>query len=354
MPLRIYRRSKTGPYWCRGTIAGTYIHESTRCRTRDQAVAYANRRETEILDRHAYGIERTITFAEAALDYLETGGEARFLDRILDYAGPDTLLSQIDNEWLTVAAIELFPNLAPASINRGLIGPVSAVYNRAAHDGRVPFRRFIKRKTPPGRTRWLTPSEAERLIDACMPYTAKIVVLLLGSGMRISEALRASVDDFYPETGQVWIGQTKNGFPRMVKLPQRARDKIIEDLPASGAVLRGRLGQPYTLDQNKTPGMHKAFKAAVERAELPGQVSPHTLRHTWATWYYAATRDYGGLLDLGGWRTANMAQRYRKIAPDTLPDELIKHGWDFTKLGRDLPEIPKQETPFRVIKGGRS
>jgi len=68
-------------------------------------------------------------------------------------------------------------------------------------------------------------------------------------------------------------------------------------------------------------------------AGLGADVTPHVLRHTWATWFYSQTRDFGGLLDLGGWRKADMAQRYRKIAPADLPARLMAHGWDYTQTG---------------------
>ena len=67
------------------------------------------------------------------------------------------------------------------------------------------------------------------------------------------------------------------------------------------------------------------------------------LRHTWATWYYAQTRDFGGLMDLGGWRKADMANRYRKMAPASLVQDLLEAGWDFTDQRR--------RPALRVVQG---
>lgn len=76
MPLKPYKR---GDAWhVRGTVAGKRIRESTGCDTRAQAVAWAIRRECEIIDRHAYGHRATLTFAQAALTYIEAGGEPGF------------------------------------------------------------------------------------------------------------------------------------------------------------------------------------------------------------------------------------------------------------------------------------
>jgi len=44
------------------------------------------------------------------------------------------------------------------------------------------------------------------------------------------------------------------------------------------------------------------------------------------------------MLDLGGWRTTSTAERYRKIAPANLGRQLESLGWDFNRMGIDLPE----------------
>ena len=85
-------------------------------------------------------------------------------------------------------------------------------------------------------------------------------------------------------------------------------------------------------------------------AKLGRDVTHHVLRHTWATWFYAATRDYGRLLDLGGWRTTSTAERYRKLAPADLGHQLESIGWDFTKLGIDLPPHQTHPASLRLVK----
>ena len=67
----------------------------------------------------------------------------------------------------------------------------------------------------------------------------------------------------------------------------------------------------------------------------PDDVTPHVLAHTFATWFYAPIRDFGALMDQGGWTKADMVNRYWKLAPDDLSKRLLKVGWDFRP---DLPE----------------
>lgn len=348
MPLNLYKPKAGGPYWVRGTLAGQRIHRSTRTGNRAQAEAWAIRLETQILDRHAYGERATLTFAEAALDYMQTGGEPRFLAKILHHFGEDLRVAEIDNATLARAAAALYPKASAATINRQLIAPVSAVINRAAENGRADPRKFHKIPTKSRRTRWLDPAEMDRILDKAQPHLVPILAVLIGGGCRVSEALAIDRADFHPATGEIWLARTKNGHPRMIRLPARARDLVLaHGVPPQGALLRTPKGQPFVLRDNTGGQIQAAFNKARDAAGLGRDVTPHTLRHSWATWYYAATRDYGGLLDLGGWRSS-AAEIYRKIAPANLADRLLAHGWDFTALGADLPAPARPD--LRVVR----
>jgi integrase len=115
-------------------------------------------------------------------------------------------------------------------------------------------------------------------------------------------------------------------------------------LPSSGPVFTTDHGKPYETDRIAKSGkrdsasiktaFNRARAAAGLQADGPDKVTPHTIRHTWATWHYAQNRDFGALLDLGGWSSADVANIYRKIAPDDLGARLLAHGWDFRDAGR--------------------
>ena len=102
-------------------------------------------------------------------------------------------------------------------------------------------------------------------------------------------------------------------------------------MPDKGRAFRTHKGQPYELRDNTGGAIKTSFNKARDRAKLGSDVTPHVLRHTWATWFYSQTGDFGRLLDLGGWADAETANIYRKIAPDDLGDRLLKSGWDFRR-----------------------
>lgn len=353
MPLKLWRRTKGANWIIRGTVAGKSIWESTGTNQRRLAEAKRQRLEQELLERDALGVAATITFAEAILLYIEAGGEARFLDRIIRFAGPDTLLKDINNSWIREAARELYPDCAPSTIDRQLVTPVSAIVNMAAEDDLCPPRKFRKRAKDNARIRWITPEEAEELlgaIEALAPHIARPVALMLGGSARSGEALRVTRADLHIPTGEVWIDQTKTGEPRRLRLPKRALDLVLDgELPEEGPICLTPKGAPYVMRKSGGGQIAGAFAKAAKAAGLdPHEVTPHVLRHTWATWYFAATKDFGGLMDLGGWKSPAMANRYRKLAPEDLANRLLAHGWNF---GRDEFRGPVV-VPFKTARAG--
>lgn len=279
-------------------------------------------------------------FFEAAKGYVEAGGDARFLPRLIRHFGERVTIDQIGEPEIAAAGAALYPGRAPDTIRRQVRVPVSAV---------IRWSRGLRRRpsTDNRRTRWLTPEEAERLIDAARrltlprhdrpePYTLAKIAFLLGSGCRTGECFAADVADWNPATRQIWIAGEAEGAAktalaaRWVRLPARSV-ALIGPTPLSGRMFRTPYGQPIKMRKRGGGQMAAAFNRARDAAELGADVTPHVLRHTWATWMYAQTRDMGALIDEGGWAKADMANRYRKIAPDDLAERLDAHGWDFRR-----------------------
>jgi integrase len=351
MPLTLTRRGEI--WYLRGTVAGHHLYESTGLRDRRQAEARRIRREAELLDRHAYGRAATATFAEAALTYMRAGGEARYLAPLIAHFGPATRLAEIDNDRVTACAAALYPTAAPATINRQVITPISAVMRLAAADGLVDARSFRRRKAPRGRTRWLTPAEAEALIAAADPRTAVLVEFLLGTGLRTHEALELQIADLHLATAEAWVWRSKT-VPRMVRFPDRTVRALARALQGrdTGAVFLTPKGQPYKLYTGSGGYAATAFNTARAAAGLGPDVTPHVCRHTWATWFHAATRDFGALMDLGGWHRADTANIYRKLAPRDLASRLTAAGWDFDSGAETVQTTPAFTTrrAFSVVK----
>ncbi|WP_422828499.1 tyrosine-type recombinase/integrase [Thalassococcus sp. BH17M4-6] len=272
-------------------------------------------------------------FFLAALRHMEQGKERRFLARIIEYFGEGTMIEDIDTMTIAAAAAELYPNAKPETVKRQLKTPIRAVINFAQGTGR-------EKGHDTKRTRWLTPEEVERMLYfASNPQKAGLhdphlrtlqkIAFMLGGGAGPGETFATHVENWNAATSEWWLDGTKTAYrPRFVLLPQRSID-LMGDLPESGPAFLAPDGQPYVARKNGGGQMAGAFGNIRAAAGLGEDVVPYTLRHTWATWFYAQTKDFRRLVDLGGWNKSDTANRYCKVAPKDLGNRLLQHGCDF-------------------------
>jgi integrase len=121
--------------------------------------------------------------------------------------------------------------------------------------------------------------------------------------------------------------ETKGGRPRPAALPPAAV-VTLANLPGEreGHVFRRPDGEPYASKERLEGGQIKtAFATACRRAgfgewaigkdgkRFVPDLTPHCLRHTWATWFYALSKDPFLLRDEGGWATVKMVERYAHL-----------------------------------------
>ncbi|MFN8829870.1 MAG: tyrosine-type recombinase/integrase [Labrys sp. (in: a-proteobacteria)] len=339
MPLKLVQRPGSPNFHLVGTVRGIRIRESTGTADRRKAEEIRARRENEILDQSIHGRAVTVTFASAVVSYVTGGGEKRNLEKLVRELG-NRRLAEIDQELIDATARKLYPSCKPSSHARRVYTPISAVLRHAASYGWCAERTFRRPEPSPVKTRWLRPAEAQRLIEACSPHMAKLVLFLLYTGARVSEAVYLDWANVDLSRQHAVFVDTKNGEERGAPL-HPAIVSILANLPhRDGAVFRRPDGEPYERRAGDHTGgqIKTAFNAAVRRAKLPGGVTPHTLRHTWATWEYAAHKDIYRLMRLGGWKTESMVRRYVKI-----------DATDFAAGVNDLPALKLAQNPHKTV-----
>ncbi len=336
MPLKLVRRPKT-PYWIiRGTLRRIRVEESTGTGDRRFAEEIRAKREAEILAQSVYGRRATVTFAEAAVSYLENGGSRRFLEPVIRHFGT-TPLAQIGQDAIEVGALKLYPKAQPATRNRQFFTPAVAVLRHAAKRGWCERPLIGRPKKARKRLRWLTPDEAERLIAAASKHSMPLIVFMIYTGARASEAVWLDWRDVDLSRAQVTFPKTKNGEARSVPLVPRVVAVLANLKGREGEVFRRPNGKPYSRpkrisDTSAGKRIRKAFLGAVRRAGLgefvphpdkgkakkgatifKTDVTPHITRHTWATWHYQKNRNLGALMELGGWKSVQMVMRYAHV-----------------------------------------
>lgn len=282
--LKLKRYPERSPYWyIRGTAQGKLIFESTGTTERAQAEKFRRKRETEIYDFIALGESPPATFADAVTVYLNKGGEAKYLTRLLDYF-KEKPLREIGQAEIDEAAKEFYPNAKASTINRSCISPfISAV--RAAIDAELPgaVLRPIKRRKEAKPV--VTPADDEhiaKLLPHCSEGLRALIELMTYTGLRTGEALRVTKEDC--KDGYISIGKTKNGEPRMVPSP-------------SGWVFPEN-GFGYSTSQ----GVGRALRAASKLAKLPYRDGHEIGRHAFAGRWLASGNSIKGLKEAGGWK----------------------------------------------------
>jgi integrase len=202
---------------------------------------------------------------------------------------------------------------APVAANREL-AVLKSLFNRCRDDLRIyegPTPRIKLLKESSGRLRFLEPDEETRLLEAAAEPLRTIILVGIHTGLRIkSEALALQKTDVDLARGFLTVpaAYAKNGRTRTVPLNSTVRAALARLEKAPGALVFAK--------RNGTPlrSIRKPFRTACEAAGLEG-VSPHTLRHTFASKPAMSGVDPATIQELGGWRSLVMVQRYTHLTP---------------------------------------
>lgn len=324
MPLKLIKRHGSPCWYLRGTVRGVTVDESTKVADKALAEDIRAKREWEIVTRQIGGNRAVATFLEAAVSYMENGGEARYVKPLLDHF-KSTPLAQIGQAEVETCARRLYPSLAPATVNRMVFTPMSAVLTHAAKRKLCDKPAFERPQQPRGRVRWITAAEADRLIACCAPHLAPLVTFMLFTGCRIGEALALDWRDVDLSRAHASFLDTKNGDRRGTPLHPRALAALANLRHREGIVFRRPDKQPYAPKDDGGGQIKRAFKGACQRAGIEN-FHPHDCRHTWASWHYAENRDLAALMALGGWKTVAMVLRYAHVNVSNLAPGVMRLG----------------------------
>lgn len=189
----------------------------------------------------------------------------------------------------------------------------------------------VRPPSPPRRLpKAIAVGEVEALLDAASlggtPSAVRdraVLELLYGSGARISEAVGLDVDDLDLVEGLVRL-RGKGSKERIVPIGSyavRALEAYLVRVRPD-LVRRGR-GTPAVFCNLRGGRLSRqsvwtALQAAAERAGVAAHVSPHTLRHSFATHLLEGGADVRVVQELLGHASVTTTQIYTKVTADTL------------------------------------
>lgn len=254
-------------------------------------------------------------------------------------------------DWLTAEGIDDTADITPAVIDRFIADrastePAPAATSLARLQSSVRgWHRFLARegieaddptgrlrppKTPRRLPKALTIDQVERLLAAPSaeePLGIRdraLLELLYATGARVSEAVGLDVDDM--AHGEVLRLRGKGSKERIVPVGSYARAAVDAYLTRVRPELaaKGRASARLFLGARGAPLSRQSawlvIRSAAERAQLTTEVSPHTLRHSFATHLLQGGADVRVVQELLGHSSVATTQIYTHVSVDALRD----------------------------------
>ncbi len=217
------------------------------------------------------------------------------------------------------------PGLAPTSLRRRAAS-IRGFYRFAFGEGLIPIdvaQHIDLPRQPRLLPETLDVDEVERLIEAAQDLRSRTLLeLLYAAGVRVSEALGLDREDLSVDGGFVRV-IGKGDRERLVPVGEIALDWLVrwldEGRPALlelGRAGTDRGGPLFLGDRGSRLARQQAFaivKAAARSAGLSDRVSPHTLRHSFATHLLEGGADLRIVQELLGHASISTTQLYTHL-----------------------------------------
>jgi len=294
--------------------------------------------ESYIADERRYS-PRTVTAYRSDLDRFADFWEREFAH---ESAGR-TPVGRLD----TLAVRSYLAHLHRARLsNRSLARHLSSLRSffrwacRAGHLEKNQAAGLPSPRAPKTLPRAMTLPDTERLLaaeeeDSFIPERERALFeLLYATGLRVSEAAGLDVEDVDLEARLLRV-TGKGSRERIVPFGEAAGEALRAYLP-SRAALRHRAGsespeegEPLFVNARggrlTTRSMARLLKRRLRAAGLPEEISPHALRHTFATHLLQAGADLRAIQELLGHASLSTTQKYTHLDAARLR-EVYRHS----------------------------
>jgi integrase/recombinase XerC len=200
---------------------------------------------------------------------------------------------------------------------------------REGHLARNPARGLPAPRVPKTLPRAMTLADTEALLDARgeehFPERERALFeLLYATGLRVSEAAGLDLEDVDLSARLARV-VGKGSKERIVPFGEDAEEALRDYLPARAFLRRKSAaggqtdsgGEPLFVNARggrlTTRSMARLLKRRLRAAGLPAEISPHALRHTFATHLLSAGADLRAIQELLGHASLSTTQKYTHL-----------------------------------------
>lgn len=311
MPLKLRKRDGS-PYWqIAGTHCGVRVRESTQTDDRKVAEKIRVQREHEI--QNAIYADRNKTISHAIIEYVENGGENKYLSKINETLGP-VPLSEITQHLIDRAAREAYKGYkkgdsgqvrrySNATIKRQFYTPLASILHYAHDIGWMSYFRVKMPKVERPPPQWADRKWFEKFFKEATPELAAITTFLAGTGCRISETLSLKPQNVDLEEKWAYVRTTKNKEPRMVYLS----DAVVEAIRPYIEKGEKTVFSSYKSRHNVNNDLARTCKRAGIEYLSSHKVGSHTFATNLALY---ANMDSKALTETGRWKDPKSTHHY--------------------------------------------
>ncbi|MBN2454399.1 tyrosine-type recombinase/integrase [Candidatus Woesearchaeota archaeon] len=159
----------------------------------------------------------------------------------------------------------------------------------------------------------LSREEVKRLIDAAPTKKSRLMIMLLySSGLRLSECVNLKVNDIHTDEKIGWVRKGKGSKDRLFILSEALSKELSGFAKGSEYIFAGRNGRMSPRN------VQKVVVTAAKRANLGKKISPHTLRHSFATHLLESGTDIRKIQELLGHSNLQTTQIYTRVSAEEL------------------------------------
>jgi len=346
--VRVYQRDN-GRWYVRFTLNGKRRMLSTGETDKTQALLKLGEIVKAAECTNAFGppLKRVSTFRELAEEYIAYAEankasstiqrDKRRLGKLFAAFGSNRLTD------ITQRKVELYmqereKEVKPATVNREF-ALLRHMLRKAVEWDYLPVSpaRTVKPfKESPGRVRYLSDSERERLLDACkhsdsdMLYPVVLTALL--TGMRRGELQELTWDDVNFPEARITVRRSKNNETRHIPIHRDLLEVLAElrnRYPYAQYVFCKPDGKPYG-------NWRRAFETACRQAGV-ANFRFHDLRHTFGSYLGMKGCNAYTIMRLMGHKTIAMSARYTHIS-----EEQLRAAVD--GIGAKVVQFPQAQT----------
>ncbi len=222
---------------------------------------------------------------------------------------------------------------AAASTLQRKVACLRSFYRHLRREGLLDFDPTSELRPPRSRARLprvLSRDQVNRLLEqpkgtssAAMRDRA-LLETMYACGLRASEAITLKLDELDLEAG-VLIAHGKGSKERIVPIGSNARDTLRVYLDKARPALIGLRDEPHVFvnlrgQSLSRQGLYKIVQRHARSAGLDSRMSPHTLRHTFATHLLAGGCDLRSLQEMLGHADIGTTQIYTHLSTERLRD----------------------------------